>query len=338
MKLVLNKKAVSTHSLVLIVVMASLASLLCSVCGMLGLLLLPLCSALLAVLYCSDRTKHRALSVSVSLLCVIFDVTAAMVNHAPYAPSTVSVLCAVVIALCVSKNIDKSICAAMMTLLIVIAIIVFLFIFAFMQIWIVDVGGAVNYFGEQLNAFNDAMMKMCDAYSGTEGFSADDIAALKQSISSGMYRLTRTLIGAVAVLAFILVGICLKIFGALVRALFEKNESFELWHFIPSSTAAIFYLVVFVLSMLVGYADIVAIAIQNISIVFTYAFAYDGLLIVYDLLRLKLRSKAVVIFILLLLVFLLSGSAIRLLALLGAVAVLIARRGGGELNRNTEKK
>lgn len=338
MKLVLNEKTVSAHGVTLVAIFASLASLLCSACGMLGLLLVPLSSALLSALYCVDTTKHKALSIAVSFICVMFDAVAALVNRAPYAPSMVSVLCALVIAFCVVKNIDKSMCAAVLTLLIAVSLIVFLLVFAFTQIWIADIGGAVNYFSMQLDAFKDSMLDMIDAYSVSEEFSADEIAAMKQSVLSGMYKLTRTLIGDFAVLAFILAGICLKIFGAIIRTMCERNERFAEWRFIPSSITAIFYLVVFVLSMLVGYSDIVAVAIQNISIVFTFAFAYDGLLIVYDLLRLKIRSKAMVIFILLLLVFLLSASVIRLLAVLGAVAVLIARHGGGELGRHNEKE
>ncbi len=333
------KKSVNKTAASVALLLCSVA--LCAVCSLLsagGIILFPLLCAILGALYVIDPTPYKTLSISAALACVVSDVLfSVLMWHSFYFPAITAALAALILWGCLRLSCRKSVCVAALTFILSLAIILFILIFAFDQIGIVDFKGAVWFYKNSLADFESGMKDTYLDLVGPDGLTAEQAMIFNQTVAESIALLSKTFVSMVLICAFLLVGVMFKLFSAIMRLLCEENESFLLWRFVPGGALAIFYLAIFVLSMLVGYGDTVAVAIQNLNGIFTYVFAYIGLMLFYGMLRMRWENPAVAIVLIILLMMLLSSIAIQILAIVGAITVIIVNKKSGDKTLENDK-
>ncbi|MBQ8372001.1 MAG: hypothetical protein IJX38_03580 [Clostridia bacterium] len=338
MRLEVKKSVNKTAASVILLLCAVVVCAVCSLLSAGGIILFPLLCAILGALLTVDPTPARALSIGAGCACIVSDVLfSALLWKSFYFPAITAAVAAVILFASVRLARRKSVCAAILTVILALAIILFILIFAFDQIGIVDFKGAVWYYKNILADTEHRMREVYQGMVGQDGLTAEDILLAEQTLSESVALISKMFVSAVLIIAFLLVGIMFKIFFAIMRLLCEENESFLLWRFVPGGALAIFYLAIFVLSMLVGYGDTVAVAIQNMSSIFTYVFAYIGLMLFYGLLRMRWANPVVAVVVIIILMMLLSSIAITALAVVGAITVIVVNKKNGSLPHENDE-
>lgn len=280
----------------------------------LGEFILPFLTATLAVLYLFDGSKHRVLSISVSVLLLIINVAGfiAVKTISLFAPA--SIILAFIICFSFCKGESKADAAYIMTIIAAIFSLLMYLLYA-----MVDQGeytlDAVKVF---YTDFYDSLRTLIvDSFMSV--YSTSGLEVTEEMIIALFDRQVSMIISYLLVGGFMVVGVAMKLFSFVVSRLVEDKSTILQWRFSTTNLYAYFYLILTLASVFVINADsIFAISILNLYNVFLIVFAYVGFNFVITHILKNLRPLyAGLILVAVMLLF--SGFAVQVLAILGVM-------------------
>ncbi|MBQ8321945.1 MAG: DUF2232 domain-containing protein [Clostridia bacterium] len=278
-----------------------------------GEIFLPFSSAFLAVLLTVEGDKRKFSLIAASVTVVLSFIPGSF-------PSTLgiaTVIIAFALSLMYRAEFAKCDIAMLLTLIFSASIILSVFFMVFKITDEYSFEYAFNYMKELYTTFRDALAKqMVVSYSAIPEMS--ELGFTEQIISDAIDSLANYLISFILIVAFLLTGITLKLFGFVLSRLHSEPEQIRGWRFVTPSAFAYFYIVLFLVSTFMMGNSVIEVAVLNLSNLFAVIYAYIGLKSAYSMLRSK-RSAVFSSVILTLALFVFSGFAINVLSVLGVV-------------------
>ena len=283
-----------------------------------GFWLIPVTAALLATLFTVE--KKRILSVAVSVFLIITEIIIGASGY--FSPiSLSSVMIALIISVCYIKKTDKFDCALFAILVTVVALASSALLF------IIDLSGAssvieaYDYFLEFYEGLKDSVTE--SLMNTTAGATANNPALSADYISELFDAYLNCIVALLTILAFVIVGITLKIFLKLINSLTEDSDKTRTWNFVPPRMFAYFYFALAILSIFkMNMESVLAVSILNLYMIFMFVFAYVGYKVITAMLKSSGKSTFSANATVIVLTLLFSSFALQMLAVAGAFAVI----------------
>ena len=290
-------------------------------------LLTPVVSAMLAVLFLSERRGKKKLFLMISALLLtanIITAVLAVLTEAFVLSATAFhvIAMALLIALLFSKSRSKS--------ELVLALTVTTIIFFFISMWLTAVtytdawslSSAVEFYKEFALAAKETVLSALEEAS--LGVSDGTLASIyDEETVNALFESVARILPALGILAaLIYAGIACKVFSVAVYKTTGSPRIYE-WRFMLGSVFAYFYCVLFVAYVFLSGANgALSVVIANLFTVFMPIFAYFGFGFATALLSLRYsRGFAWTVLVVLVLIF--SAIAFVILSFLGVVFVIL---------------
>lgn len=251
-----------------------------------GEFLLPVCAAFYAALLVFEQNK-RVLSV----ICALFGIGLVFVPLVvPPMWGIASLMCGAILYLLYRHDNTKCDSAIVLTLALSFAIVFSFFLVAFVETGIYTFDSAVKFYTdiyENIRAsFIFGMSQTGIAISEEIGeiqFDSEQLAAIFDTAF-------RLLVSFVVIIAFILAGLTLKIFCAIVRRFVDDDSEIKAWRFAVPSIYAYVYVIFFFVSSFAYGESVLEVSILNLTGIFASIFAYIGLKAVFEMFTKKNRK------------------------------------------------
>ena len=283
-------------------------------CRIKGIIMIPLISAFLATILCVE--KRRVTSVAVAVLLLAFEIYYGSLGYFTVI-SLSSVILAIIIALCYTKEAKKSHTALYATAFIAISIVLLATLYILGNFKNGSVSDVVDNFLIIYNNFKektiaDVMSVVRQSAKEEEMFSTESLNLLFDTYLN-------LSVALVSILSFLIVGITLKVFSRLIRSYSRNPDKINQWDFMPSAPFAYFYFVNAILSLFVSKSeDALSISIMNLHLIFMFVFAYVGYKFITTIISSNGRNPLFTSFAVLAVTVLFSSFAIQILAISGA--------------------
>lgn len=246
------------------------------ICCFFGEITLPLAAAFLAVIYVFDIKEKRRISYIVSAGVIIINIASILLKLSSSLFGIEAVLLAIIIYFAFSRQTSKSDASYLMTAILAVFIALGAILLAVMIQGEVSIEAVSSFYSSIINylreAFIDSALLMYGEMlkaSGAE-FTGEDFGAVFDTAVS-------LIISYVIIIAFLLVGFTMKLFGAITARLAEDNREVMSWRFAPTNVFAYFYLIITFASIFLNSStDLLSISILNLYYVFMVIFAYVG--------------------------------------------------------------
>ncbi len=195
--------------------------------------------------------------------------------------------------------------------------------------WIGSIAGsfAKEAVGETLSLFIGNLENAFEAsfnqpeYASIHEYYGDDFVS---SIIDTLFRLS---IAGVVILAFFICGITLKLFAFIRKRVCKEDEYIQIWRFtVPPSFAYFFCLLFFVQLFIVDLESTFSVVLMNLYLIFLVVFAYIGFRFLLFTIQRRKNRKGLFYLLLFASVLFFSSIAIRIIALNGVLAVIVANR------------
>lgn len=281
---------------------------------LLGEVLLAPAIAFSAVLFVLENPRKRFLSYLIPTIPVI----AAVLIYGVFALITVQyIIYALILALCYRLYRTKATAAFYLTFLISLFTVASLYISGALDCGSFSLENVIDHYSEGYTALKAEIVKILSEYTVTakDGSVTNPISA--EVAAEYIDTASSLAVSFIGILAFLIAGLSLKIFKALILH-FSRNgilKSFS--HFLPTNTAAYVYAVLSILSFFIGSTDIVDLTILNLCQILMLVFAYMGFLYVLMIGKMSER-KTTVLLGLIAAIFILNALAVQILSYLGA--------------------
>lgn len=179
---------------------------------------------------------------------------------------------------------------------------------------------SIAFYGDLYDALRDEAAKaIVDFYSELykDTSAAITLTEAGEIIDSAL----GAVIAVIAVVSFILCGLCFKVFTAVISKCADNKEELSDWRFEPPSFYGHFYYILIFAYFFAAYSEgIISTVIVNLYIIFMWMFAYVGYNVVLE--KFAGRKRPITVFIVITLaILLLSSFVLQILAILGAVYV-----------------
>ena len=287
-----------------------------------GLIMMPVTSAFLAALICVE--KRRVASITVSALLLIGEIVVGFIDY--FTLTSLAVISvAVIIAWHFLKKAEKAECALLATLVTAIVILATAILYILAS---TEASSLSEVYEEFLSIYaqfkQDTIASVIEMTAETENAPA---MYSPEYISSMFDSYLHYIVAIVAIGAFFLVGLSLKLFTGVTRRYLQNPDEINTWRFMPTTPFAYFYFAVAILSMFsTDPTDALSVSVANLYLIFMFVFAYIGYVFVTALLCKNGRSRLVTSILVLALAIALSSLAIQVFAIIGAfTAVNIAK-------------
>ena len=309
---------------VLLTVFALLLGIGAALMSQLGLILVPPLAAVLAALYSTDKTKHRIVSIVISTFTVAAEI---LFNLYLSFNCLSAIILALIIVFGLRLGFSKSVCAAVGTVFIAVVIAAYLLFSAFYEIKAFDLKLASDYLVEMVEQIRAELTLYL------EGFVRLDTAGNYvpmldvELIEAALDTYLAVIPSVFVVFAFAIVGLAFKLFSAIIR---KCDGAFALlnggWVFGTSALFAYFYLALSFLQLFIGAADVLAVAMLNLYVVFMAVYAYVGFRFASFLLTRATKKPLLSKFLVLLSLLFFSQFAIQILSYAGVFETVMTAR------------
>lgn len=295
-------------------------------------ILAPLAVGVFAALVFFDVTPYKLVTIGVSV--VVLAINIILGN---YIPLTALMLIALgsVVAFFYTKGLGKGECAGWLTVIASVFMLIALILVAVEAKNSFSWEAVTEYYRELYASLKASFIETVSSVTvplgdGTsESFFGEDIAAELFDL------LVNISLSILVIFAFVIAGISLKVFCGVTSRLVREPYSVYEWRFSTSSVFAYFYLVLLVLSFIVGSSDVFAICVQNLYNVFMVVYAYIGFNFAHALFS-RGRSPLFTVAILIFAVLFASTVAVTLLSLLGVFFTVRSNKDKGAARGNQD--
>ena len=323
----LKNKFNYTATVVFLSIVSLISGIYSIVLSQTGFLVLPITASFLACTFVFEK-KHIS-SLTISVILILTDVcTCFFITHS--FSSTFSVVIAILIAVWYKKGYRKSEAVFIVTAITTIMLIVLLVLI------LVDAYG-VNSISSLIDSINIEFAKLKNlvfiSLSNAQQANPDmESELLNDEIISELFNLLYESIPALLIIfAFLLTGLTFKIFGGMILRYSSNEQEIMRWRFITTPIFAYFYLTVLILSFIITTeGGLFTRALINLELVFMSVFAYIGYTFTSALLTVRTGRPSQASLLIILAIFAFSSLAFRILAITGAIVVIIH----GKLSNN----
>lgn len=298
-----------------------------------GEIFLPPAAALLALLFVLERPKSRYLSYIAALLPVAL---AFIVNGIFGLISIEPAILALAIALVYRFNGSKAECAVYATLIVSLFAILSLYLGGAKATGSFSYEIVFDYYSDVITTLKLKLLDMMNYYVKMQGDPAAEVFTVTDATDIA-HRLKVQLVSFVAIAAFILVGITIKLFTSIMLKVSKRGILKRFAHFLPSNIISYVYIGVAVLSLLVGYETVLDAVILNVANILSVVFAYLGFQYATTIASASGRRKLAVI-VIIASFLIIPTLALRILSFVGVwAAVGINNAMSGKLPPNLDR-
>ena len=296
-------------------VVAIASGILSSMLYQLGLFLVPISSSFLAVLFYLEHYSGRRLSYVAPAVLIAADI----IFTGFY---SVNGLCAVLVALVMyllsRSRKEKADCVIYCTAIIFAFFILSVMLGTFLLIGKNSINDALVFLGEKIEEFRAEFVRsVMEVYSSassaagqTPPLTADDFSALYDAAIN-------MLVGYVAVIAFALCGVAVKLYCILGASFSSEDGFFREWRFMPSSVYGYFFIALVFLTMFIPPSGIFGLLLMNLYVVFMVVYAYLGCRMFVGMLAAKLGNKLAASIIVIIALTIFAAYAVQILSYFG---------------------
>lgn len=314
MKTVL-KKSLNFNMTILILSLISL--LLGVISAALGEIMIPFVVGGLSSLYLFDTKSKHSVSIIVSLIILGLNAAAVIMHYSVSLFAPTAIVLSLILSFAFKRGYCKSDASYLMTVIAAGFSLIAYMLFAMFEQGSFTVDAAIDYYDDLIDSlraiFTEGMIEVYKA-SGIEVSEDAIIAVFNQQINM--------IISYLLIGGFVITGVGMKLFGAIVTFCSEDKSEIKNWRFKANRIYAYFYVILIIVSLFATSADsIFAISVLNLYNIFMVIFAYIGFTVALDLL--KKRLKPILAGIILLATLLLFASfAAQILAAFGVLYTL----------------
>lgn len=260
--------------------------------ALLGELFAAASAGFIACLFVFENKGRRILSYIIPVLIIVISL---LLGGMISVIGIEIVAIALVIAICVRKGYKKSTCAAVITAATVFFGILGLLIFGVQATGQLSFNALEDYYtSAYVNIREQFVTAMSEAFGEFEKMYSSQLEAGQLSLPTeeetrALFDSFLDVIISVAVIfGFLISGIALKVFSSVALALTDKPLSVVTWRFGTSNLFAIFYGVLYFVSLFLTSTDsIFALTVVNLHAIFLVVYAYVGFRSIYASLRVK---------------------------------------------------
>ncbi len=322
MKIELKSSISQKKTLLFIVFLLVFAALLCC---LIGDLLLPVCIALLAVLYTFGKDGKAIYGRVATVTLIVLNIVTITIGLTPSLYGFQAIALAWMLSGAFLRQGSKADNAYLMSIVCSIFTVGSFILLAMLDTGNFTFEGVVTYYEEIAEVireiFNKAFTQVDPALLEATGFAMDSA-----EINFVVDYLLSMVIAYVFIASFIAVGISMKLFGFLSSRIAEDKTPFEKWRFDTIPVFAYFYLILSIASIFIeANNDVMSIAVINLNAIFSVIFTYVGYKFLIELLSRRMNHKIAVVAVLVSLVAF-SSFAFQIVSILGLLVTINRRR------------
>lgn len=297
---------------------------------LMGELLLPISAALLASLLFFEKKTYKPLSLTVLAVVISVDTLIAVWDgvYVPFRALAIAAV-ALIMFLCFVKSVSKGECAFYLTAAILILLALNLVFSLFTDIGEYSFAALGEYLSDVRVRLREETVSLVSDFTVTgEGGMAESVFSAEVAMQA--FDLAVAMIPAIFVIfSFLLCGLSLKFFSALMLRLSEREVSVIRWRFTTTKIVAIFYAVLMLISIFVTPdGSLFPSLVYNLYYIFMMVYAYIGFSCVHALMSLH-RNHIFMFLLLLLAVIVFSSFSLTLLSIFGAF-LMFSKDAAGE--------
>ncbi len=266
--------------------------------GYFCVIILPLLIAVLASLYLFDQKS--LFSTIASSILILLNIVGYVYGINYYLFSLAAVVIALLISTAFAKDQSKSDTAFIAMLVSAGLTVAAMLLSVMMESGSFDIDNAIKYYTDWYKDTRQDLAEISHKYySFKNSYISESFPEYKDMLVQDLtvesfakrfdYTFNGSAIACLILMAFTCVGIAMKIFGFIVRALSEDNGHIRQWRFVVSTPFALFYVLLSFAYIFVDIADnIFAITVENLFYIFLAIFAYLGFKFLVSLLSKKI--------------------------------------------------
>lgn len=301
--------------------------------GAFGELFLPLAVPFMACLFIFEKPERRFMSYIVSASVLVISYFLSGINAIT---ALEAVVLAVLVAFLYTRKISKSETAFYMTVITTVFIIASLYIGAALQINSFSPQEVQDFYAEAVQSLKSMITEYASSYLASLESADKNLVITDEMIDIYFTALINSAISLIVVAAFLISGISMKIFCAVMRRCCKYGILKKFSHFGVNNVISYFYILIALLSFIVSNQTALDIAILNIDIVLVVVFAYIG--IKYLLSLAEFTGRRSLIYTLIAASFLLMGaSALRIVSYIGVFINISINRSAAQFNSDSNK-
>lgn len=306
--------------------LAIAASILSVLTVLVGDFVLPLPAALLAVIFVMEKEAKKRYSTVVSIIALASNALSLFFLDGFMLGGVQIVLFGIVISYCFTKDVSKADAAFILSIASALFFIVNAIGFAMSYSNTFDISAVKSFYVELYDLIKVEFLDYFTMLSADLQNSGVTYAITAEQVSSLLDSLLSLSVSFIAIIAFVLSGIALKIFSVVSFNLSGNKDLVYKWRFMPSSIFAYFYLALCVLTaFLADGSTLFSIAAINLSNIFCVVFAYVGFNFVLSLLSVK-KSVGFSFVLLVIGLVIFSSLMVEILSIVGALVIVTGNK------------
>lgn len=316
----LSKKIPYNKAIAALAVIATLSGVLTV---FVGEILLPVAAAVLSSLMLFERGPKKPISISISSLVFLVDMVLGIFirSYAPLASIEI-VLIAFLVFHLYKKRVGKAETAFYVSAAAALMLALSLVFLAFEQTGVYTIASVYEYYSGVYASLEKAVVDQLVAFTVTTSGGAVESVFTPESAKALFEEIMSSLVSCGILVSFLIAGVTLKIFTAVVSRCAEDRSFVVSWRFVASNTVAYFYVaLVFISFFAGGGTDTFSLTVANLQTVFMFVFAYSGFGHLFRALSAK-RSPFFAFVLLVIGILLLSSLALTLLSIYGVISTI----------------
>ena len=239
----------------------------------LGELFLPLASSFLAILFLFEKSDKRFCS----YVCPAASILASVLLKGIAAIITIEyILLAVIIAFCYKKSLTKAETSIYLTLVVAAFVFISLYLGAAVFLETFSPSEILDYYVKAFVEFKQSFIEAFSGFTITANDGTEQNAMSVEEATLYFNVIYSSFIGIIGVFAFLISGLTLKIYTALVLKYSKHGILKKFSHFIPSNFCAYAYIVSAILSALSSDTSKFGLVLLNVNVIMMAVFAYMG--------------------------------------------------------------
>ena len=306
-----------------LIITSALTSVLAFLCIFIGDIAAPFAAAFYAVLILIESPKKRVITWVIPAVSILADILLNGLSGYGCIQFTVA---GVLIALAFKNKFRKSTLAAMLSATFIVFILWGLCCTAFKETGVYTLASVKDFYFEILETLKNEMIDVLTKVPISLTKEGENVYLTVTDASALVNSFLNLLVSFVAIIAFILAGISIKIFSAIAVRLAAEEDEVRGWMFITTSVFAYAYLAVFVVNLFTaGMGAVASAVIANLYLILMVVYAYLGAKL---LLGILMNAQRRFFFLTIALLVLLSMNFYSLvpLSLFGTYGVIVTNR------------
>lgn len=239
----------------------------------LGEIFLPFAAAFCASLFLFERSRGRVLSYVIPAVPSIISIS---VNGIFGIISVEYILLALIIVLVYRYSGTKTEAAVYITLVASAFLLLSLYLGGARAIGSFNLSVVTDHYMKILNTFKAELLNILNTYGELEG-DMNSASFSREELDIAFDELLYQLVSLIAVLAFLISGIAIKLFSFIALRVGKNGILKSFAHFIPTNITSYAFIGVLIISIFSGTATQFGIVMLNVCNVLTAVFAYMGI-------------------------------------------------------------